>query len=119
VVTIKDIHQCTEERIVFIIFNDKCSGKGFYIPNIFTPYNRDGANDLFRVYAEEASEFVSLKVYDRWGEKVFATEDLNESWDGLYKGHKLAQGVYTYIVTARCESTNDIFNFAGDITIIE
>ncbi|MFZ1558364.1 MAG: gliding motility-associated C-terminal domain-containing protein, partial [Saprospiraceae bacterium] len=119
VVTITDMHQCTEERIVFVKFNNKCSGKGFYIPNIFTPYNSDGTNDFFRVYAEEASEFISIKVYDRWCEKVFATEDLNKSWDGLYNGRKLAQGVYTYIVTARCETTNDIFNFAGDITIIE
>jgi len=118
-VTITDIYLCTEERTVFVKFNNKCSGKGFYIPNIFTPYNSDGTNDLFRVYAEEASEFISIKVYDRWGEKVFATEDLNKSWDGLYNGRKLAQGVYTYIVTARCETTNDIFNFAGDITIIE
>jgi len=117
--TITDLHQCITERNVFVKFNNKCSRKGFYIPNIFTPYNSDGANDFFRVYAEEASEFISVKVYDRWGEKVFTTEDLNESWDGLYNGRKLTQGVYTYIVTARCETTNDIFNFAGDITIIE
>lgn len=119
VLTITDVNQCTAEHNVFVKFNNKCSGEGFYIPNIFTPYNIDGVNDLFRVYVEDSSEFISIKIYDRWGEKVFATEDVNEAWDGVYNGRKLAQGVYTYIVTARCEVTNDIFNFAGDITIIE
>jgi gliding motility-associated-like protein len=119
VVTITDVNQCNTERRVDVKFDNKCSGEGFYIPNIFTPYNKDGVNDFFRVYAEDAAEFISVLIYDRWGEKIFTSYDIDETWDGMYKGQKLLQGVYTYIVTAKCDVTNDIFHFGGDITIIE
>jgi gliding motility-associated-like protein len=76
-------------------------------------------NDTFKVYAEQEAEFISISIFDRWGEKVFTSADINEKWDGLYKGNELAHGVYVYIITARCDKTNEIFNFAGDITIIE
>jgi gliding motility-associated-like protein len=118
-VTITDINQCTSEYRAFVKFNNKCSGQGFYIPNIFMPYKQDGINNFFKVYAEDAAEFISVNVFDRWGAKVYSSLDINESWNGFYNGQKLVQGVYTYIITARCEVTNEIFHFAGDVTIIE
>jgi gliding motility-associated-like protein len=83
------------------------------------PYKQDGINNFFKVYAEDAAEFISVNVFDRWGAKVYSSLDINESWNGFFQGQKLAQGVYTYIVKARCEVTNEIFHFAGDVTIIE
>lgn len=116
---VTDEYQCTAEYRALVKFNNKCSGQGFYIPNIFTPYNQDGINDLFRVYAEDAAEFISIAIYDRWGEKVFGSMDIEATWNGQYKGQKMSQGVYTYIVTAKCDGTNEVFNFAGDVTIVE
>ena len=118
-VSISDHFGCMLDANLYVSLTNECSKNGFYIPNIFTPYNRDGKNDTFKVYAEQEAEFISISIFDRWGEKVFTSADINEKWDGLYKGNELAHGVYVYIITARCDKTNEIFNFAGDITIIE
>jgi len=65
-----------------------------YIPNTFTP-NGDGNNDLFLVYGESIKT-VSLKIFNRWGEKVFDSENLFLGWDGNYKGQPQMAGVYVY-----------------------
>lgn len=118
-VVIKDEYGCTKNQNIFANLKEQCVGEGFYIPNIFTPYKKDGRNDDFYVVAEDEAEFISISIYDRWGEKVWSTDDINASWDGLYKGRQLNLGVYTYIVTAKCDKTNNIFNFAGDVTILD
>ncbi|MBL0023985.1 MAG: gliding motility-associated C-terminal domain-containing protein [Saprospiraceae bacterium] len=117
-VIIRDKYGCSIDDKIFVLLDNECIKDGFYIPNIFTPYNRDGINDIFNVYAEDATEFISISVYDRWGEKVWSTTNLEDSWDGYYLGRELVSGVYTYIITARCDNTNQIINFAGDVTII-
>lgn len=68
------------------------------IPNAFTP-NNDGENDIYRVYGENIFEY-SLMIFDRWGGKVFETNDLNEGWDGTFKGQALKSGVYIGIINA-------------------
>jgi len=118
-VIVYDMNGCKITESIFVVLDAKCTRDGFYIPNIFTPYNRDGNNDLFRVFAEDAAEFISISIFDRWGEKVWTSKNLEDVWDGYYKGQELVRGVYTYVVTARCDNTNEVFNFGGDITIID
>jgi gliding motility-associated-like protein len=67
-----------------------------YVPNAFTP-NGDGTNDLFTVYGQDIRE-IDMKVFNRWGEKVFQTNSTNNGWDGTYKGENVPQGIYTYVV---------------------
>ncbi len=66
----------------------------YYIPNIFSP-NGDGQNDVFRLRSEQIAS-VHLQVYDRWGNKVFETNDMNDGWDGMYQGKKCEVGVYAW-----------------------
>jgi len=68
----------------------------FYVPNAFTP-NGDGINDVFRVYGSGFISF-NLKVFDRWGEKVFETSDPNIGWDGTFRGELLPPDVFVYYV---------------------
>ena len=65
-----------------------------YIPNSFTP-NGDGNNDMFLIYGESIKT-VSLKIFNRWGEKVFDSENQFLGWDGNYKGQSQMPGVYVY-----------------------
>ena len=65
-----------------------------FIPNSFTP-NGDGNNDLFLIYGESIKT-VNLKVFNRWGEKVFDSETQFLGWDGNYKGMPQMPGVYVY-----------------------
>lgn len=65
-----------------------------YHPNTFTP-NSDGLNDTFMVISQYTSE-VEFMVYNRWGEMLFYTTDLNLAWDGTYKGNAVPEGTYTF-----------------------
>lgn len=65
-----------------------------YIPNAFTP-NGDDNNDKFYVQAEGVEEIV-FKIFDRWGEQLFETNDLDIGWDGKHNGEELKPGVFVY-----------------------
>ena len=65
-----------------------------YIPNTFTP-NRDYKNEKFIISAEDLLEF-NLEIYNRWGELIYQSNDVNESWDGTYKGKVVATGTYVW-----------------------
>ncbi len=68
-----------------------------YIPNVFTP-NEDGLNEGFKVYGTGISD-VTLTIFDRWGEKLATTTDMDKGWDGFYKGKLCKNEVYVYLVT--------------------
>ena len=65
-----------------------------FFPNAFTP-NDDGLNDVF-VYTSRLVEAVDLQVYNRWGEVLFQTDQLDTGWDGSYQGTPAPQGTYLY-----------------------
>jgi gliding motility-associated-like protein len=57
-----------------------------FVPNVFTP-NGDGNNDFFEIYGHlKTLAFLEIQVFNRWGEKVFQSNDLHFKWDGTYKG---------------------------------
>ena len=65
------------------------------IPNAFTP-NNDGLNDCFKPLLTKGSTTkFDFKIYNRWGELVFFSNNPNRCWDGIYKG-KITQGAYVY-----------------------
>lgn len=66
----------------------------FFAPTAFTP-NGDGKNDVFKVYAKGVSRIV-LDVYNRWGEHLFESRELEKGWDGFYKGELLNPDVFVY-----------------------
>lgn len=71
-----------------------------YIPNIFSP-NNDGENDLLEVYGPQWSSF-KFQIFNRWGAKVFESEDPNVRWDGKhYKNQEdCPQAVFVYKLKA-------------------
>ncbi|MFL5742383.1 MAG: gliding motility-associated C-terminal domain-containing protein [Flavisolibacter sp.] len=69
----------------------------FYMPNAFTP-NGDGINDLYRIPPYVLVDVMEFSIYDRWGNKVFATNDRNKGWDGRVGGSAAATGVYIFMI---------------------
>lgn len=67
-----------------------------YIPNIFTP-NGDGVNDEFIVYGTGLSKF-EMTIFDRWGEKLYVSNDQLKGWDGTYKGQMSKNDAYPYLI---------------------
>ena len=68
------------------------------VPNAFTP-NNDGKNDLFRVLGTELVTRFNLRIFDRYGQLVFETNDKGQGWDGKRKGTDLPTGGFVYILT--------------------
>lgn len=68
-----------------------------WIPNAFSP-NNDGINDLF--YVVNTGDVITFKltIYNRWGERVFDTDNIYEPWDGNFDGKRCPVGVYHYVV---------------------
>jgi gliding motility-associated-like protein len=86
-----------------------------FVPNTFTP-NGDGANDVLRVFAIGLKEF-DLRIYDRWGTLVFASRDINTTWDGTYNGRRLNSGVYIYQLQATLQNDDPLLKY-GDVNLL-
>ena len=115
-VLVSDGYGCKAEDSVLVeveVIN--CGRPDIYVPNIFTP-NGDGKNDVLFVVGEKIDNF-TFEVFDRWGEKVFATSDLQEGWDGTYKGRQCDAAVYFYSLEVRCLG-GKTYKEGGDITLI-
>ena len=88
-----------------------------FVPNAVTA-NGDNLNDAFGWSDVFVREF-EIKIYNRWGEKVFQSTDKNATWDGKYKQTDLSySNVYFWIVSYRGWD-NNIYNDKGTLTIIK
>jgi gliding motility-associated-like protein len=74
------------------------------VPDIFVPKawspNKDGHNDKLFPFAVCMKQIKYFKVYNRWGELMFETNEIRNGWDGLYKGHPQVSDVYIWTVEA-------------------
>jgi len=70
-----------------------------YVPTAFTP-NKDGLNDVFELVGNLVTELKFI-VYNRGGELIFESNQLNKTWDGTYRGNLLPSDVYYYQVYYR------------------
>lgn len=88
-----------------------------FVPNAVTA-NGDNLNEIFGWSDVFVREFV-MKVYNRWGEKVYETTDKNAEWSGEYKDDYLPySNVYFWIVTYKGWD-NERHNANGTVTILK
>jgi gliding motility-associated-like protein len=84
------------------------SNGSLFVPTAFTP-NNDTRNDVFKPeYANIQREHYLLRIYDRWGAKMFETTDPDQGWDGLVNGKMQPVGVYVWQVNARIVNGDDV-----------
>lgn len=112
-VTGTDDFGCSGEATVAILIQVECGD--IFIPTIFSP-NGDWNNDLQCVMGNCIVE-MKYAIYDRWGEKVFETEDQTECWDGTFRGQKLNSGVFAFKFTATLVD-GSIINQSGNLTLV-
>jgi gliding motility-associated-like protein len=89
-------------------------------PNAFTPgCTSCGNNNVFQVYGAHIGRY-SMSIFNRWGEVIFYTEDINHSWDGVYLGELMPVGVYPFIIYYEgTEEYSNIHNTVkGKVTLI-
>lgn len=92
--------------------------ESIYVPNAFTP-NSDGNNDQFKIYGQ-CIKVQQIQVFNRWGEKVWETQDAEQGWNGYYKGQLQMPGVYVYLVQyfATDQPNNLASLLKGSVTLI-
>jgi len=70
-----------------------------WMPNVFTP-NGDGLNDVFLpVYNPDVPLTFHLKIFNKWGEELFSSDNISQGWDGTYKGKLCTEDMYSWIIT--------------------
>ena len=92
IVEVTSYENCKSTDAIQILW----AGIPFYIPNAFTP-NSDGLNDSFG--AIPRYDYVNrykMSIYNRWGQIIYETTDINNSWDGTYQGSPCMLGAYVY-----------------------
>lgn len=96
VLTVSLPGNCPLQDSVCIKYRIKCGD--VFVPSIFSP-NGDGSNDYFKVYGRCLVK-IQLYVYDRWGNKIYYSDDINEGWDGTFNGKLMNSGTYVYLLHA-------------------
>ena len=82
-----------------------------FVPNVFSP-NEDGRNDVFKPRGTNLFEY-NLRIYDRWGNKVFEADDIEDGWDGTLNGKPLNSGVFVYYILSGGELVSK-----GNVTLL-
>jgi gliding motility-associated-like protein len=86
------------------------------MPTAFTP-NRDGKNDYCRPLLFGDVVKFHFTIYDRWGQRVFETTDLQKGWDGNISGVAIATGVFVWTCTYQFNAQKEMFA-KGLVTLI-
>ena len=84
------------------------------IPTQFTP-DGDGLNDFWGPEINQSIYNYTLKIYNRWGEDVFHSKNINKIWDGTYMGTPCESGVYIYVVEFWMDSKHEIIKGTVEI----
>ena len=89
-----------------------------YAPNTFTP-DGDEFNQNWRVYMEGVDQYDwELTIYNRWGEIIWESLDIDVPWDGIYNGQLLPDGTYTWTIRTRNILNDEKVQFQGHVNII-
>ncbi len=112
-VTIFSIDGCSITREIRVNVESEFE---IFVPDIFSP-NGDGQNDVLYVRGLGIND-MSFKIYDRWGEKVFESNNILNGWDGSFKGVQLNNAVFVYDLKVNLSNGKTV-NKHGDITLIK
>jgi gliding motility-associated-like protein len=89
------------------------------VANVITP-NGDGMNDTWKVTSDCKIREFDLRIFNRWGQLVFASDNVNIAWDGTVNGEPASDGIYFYEMEFKDTVIVDVDNeeFRGSITLI-
>ncbi|MEZ4923268.1 MAG: gliding motility-associated C-terminal domain-containing protein [Crocinitomicaceae bacterium] len=105
----------TSAKVQVVVVEFICGDVYIFVPNAFSP-NGDNENDVLYVRGTFLEE-IDFKIFDRWGEKVFETQDQSLGWDGTFKGELVDPDVYVYHLKAICFDGQETL-IKGNITVL-
>ena len=114
-IIVTDVNNCFEMTYSFFINVEEAYTLD--VPSAFTP-NGDGINDVIYVDGWGIKELIFFRIYNRFGELVFETNDINKGWDGYYKGNVQNIETFKCVVSVRTYADN-IINKRATIKLIK
>jgi gliding motility-associated-like protein len=108
------VNGCVDTTCV-TVFVDIICGE-LFVPSAFSP-NSDGVNDCLSVY-NNCIKSMDFKVFSRWGEVVYQSIDVNDCWDGTFKGTELNTAVFVYRLDAILLNGEEV-KLKGNVSLIK
>jgi gliding motility-associated-like protein len=118
-VTGTDANGCTATAQVALKIGSGCtvgSLVGYNLPNAFSP-NGDGRNDVLHVKTSDVPRSFNLQIFNRYGQKVFESRDINAGWDGSLAGQVAESGAYVYVMVITT-STGTVIKNKGTVMLV-
>ena len=116
VVAVTDSAGCTQSDTLRVEVDIICNE--VFIPTIFSPNGKGPqANETFCVFSDCVEQF-KLVIHNRWGERIFESEDINQCWDGTFKGVEAASGVYAFNVYLK-QLDGRVLSKAGTVELVK
>jgi gliding motility-associated-like protein len=112
--TVKNLEGCVDTASMkATVFN----GSAIYVPTAFTP-NHDGLNDILKPFYVGIKTLYYFTIYNRWGEKVFSTTDMNQGWDGSWKQTVDNGSAYVWVLKA-VDMLGKMYNLKGSFILLK
>ncbi len=112
--TVTAFNECGSSSDEIII---KPGGCTVSIPNAFTP--RKNHNNVFRVAQNRFLKEFQLKIYNRWGQQIFASRDSSKGWDGTFSGSLQPAGTYVYTINYTDPLSGELVVRKGTVILIQ
>ena len=114
---------CQELNLVTDVENAGLSeSASFYVPNAFSP-NDDEINEAFKVYFPENTEVLSFEfeIFDRWGNRMYNSNDYREGWSGFHRGRKAELAMYVWTLRSSIRQCGQIFSIKtfGEVVLLK
>ena len=103
------------DTILIKVIPWNCDFPYVFVPNAFSP-NGDGENDVLYVRGHPIKT-IEFRVFNRWGELVFESHDINQGWDGIFKGKLVDPDVFDYYLNVTCVD-EEHKQIQGNITVL-
>lgn len=121
VFTAKVTNRCATWIDKFTLRKRDC-GNGIYVPNVFSP-NEDGENDEFKPFFKPNSLVIDqydLKIFNRWGNLIFQTQNIEAAWNGTSKEKTLLDATFLWIIQIKHHTKGkpEQLTLSGDVTLI-
>lgn len=112
-----DRYGCIVSDTINITLQDQYCDCFFAYPNVFSP-NDDGVNDNFEVFNTCPVLDFKYVVFNRWGAKMFESNNLGEFWDGKFNGQPAETGVYVFYLEYQFFNSSEKESLSGSFTLL-